>query len=92
MSDEATSFGSRVAGTPVRIKLMNLLRMCPGQRIVVDFSGIPLVSSSFADEALGKLFVEIGPVTFAQRFEFRNLATTVKQLIDKAISQRMSSI
>ena len=65
--------------------------MCPGQRIVIDFSGIPLISSSFADEVLGKLFVEIGPVNFAQRFEFRNLDSTVKQLIDKAISQRVAS-
>lgn len=90
LANEASSIGSRVAGTPVRIKLMNLLGMCPGQRIVIDFSGIALVSSSFADEVLGKLFIEIGPVTFAQRFEFRNLASTVKQLIDKAISQRMA--
>lgn len=92
MADEASSLGSRLGGTPVRIKLVNLLRMCPGQRIIIDFSGIPLISSSFADEVLGKLFVEIGPVNFAQRFEFRNLATTVKQLIDKAISQRMASM
>jgi len=90
MKDETVSFGSRLAGTPVRNKLSNLIRMCPGQRIVVNFSEIPLVSSSFADEVFGKLFVELGPMAFAQRFLFRGVATTVQQLIDRAITQRVS--
>lgn len=91
MKDESPSFGSRVAGAPVRNKLVNLVRMCPGQRIVIDFSGVPLVSSSFADEVLGKLFAELGPLTFMQRFDLRKIDSTVKQLVDKAISQRMST-
>jgi anti-sigma regulatory factor (Ser/Thr protein kinase) len=87
--DESPSFGSRVAGAPVRVRLANLVRMCPTQRIAVDFSGVPLLSSSFADEVFGKLFVELGPLTFMQRFELRNVDTTVQRLIDKAIAQRM---
>ena len=82
MKDETSSFGSRVAGAPVRNKLANLVRMCPGQRIAIDFSGVPLVSSSFADEVLGKLFAELGPLTFMQRFDLRNIDSTVKQLVD----------
>lgn len=91
MKDESSSFGSRVAGAPLRVKLSNLARMCPGQRIAIDFSDIPLVSSSFADEVIGKLFVDFGPLTFMQRFEVRNTDSTVKQLIDRAIAQRMST-
>lgn len=90
MRDESKTFGSRIAGTPVRNRLTNLLRMCSGQRIQVDFSDVALVSSSFADEVFGKLFVELGPITFMQRIEFRNVPTTVRQLIDKAIAQRLS--
>jgi hypothetical protein len=90
LKTEATSFGSRLAGTPVRNKLVNLVRMCPGQRIIIDFTDVPLVSSSFADEVLGKLFMELGPMTFAQRLDFRNLSSIVRQLTDKAIAQRMS--
>ena len=65
--------------------------MCPGQVIYIDFSDVALVSSSFADEVVGKLFVELGPLAFMQRFAFRNVAPTVKQLVDKAISQRISA-
>lgn len=90
LKNEATSFGSRIAGAPVRNKLLNLVRMCPGQRIIIDFADIPIISSSFADEVLGKLFIELGPMTFAQRLEFRNVASTVQQLADKAIKQRAS--
>jgi anti-sigma regulatory factor (Ser/Thr protein kinase) len=91
LRDESSSFGSRVAGAPVRTKLANLVRMCPGQRIAIAFSGVPLVSSSFADEVFGKLFAELGPMTFMQRFELSNVDTTVRLLVDKAIAQRMST-
>jgi hypothetical protein len=90
MKTEAASFGSRPAGAPVRNKLANLARMCRGQRIQIDFADVPLVSSSFADEVFGKLFLELGPLTFMQIFEFRNVESTVKKLVDKAISQRMA--
>jgi hypothetical protein len=89
--DEAASFGSRIAGAPVRNRLGNLVRICPDQRIVIDFSDVHLISSSFADEVLGKLFAELGPLTFMKRFDLRNIDSTVKQLIDKAIAQRMAS-
>jgi len=92
MKDEAASFGSRVAGTPVRNKLLNLVKMCPQQKIFLDFSDIPLVSSSFADEVFGKLFAELGPVSFMQHFDFKSLNEPAKQIIDYAISQRMTTL
>lgn len=91
LKNEAQSFGSRVAGTPIHIKLQNLVQMCPGQPIEIDFSGVPLVSSSFADEVFGKLFVKLGPLEFMQRIRFKNMEQTVRMLIDKAISQRVST-
>lgn len=87
---EAPSFRSRLGGMPVRYRLQNLVKMCPAQKIIIDFDGVPLVSSSFADEVFGKLFLEMGPVAFSQRFEFQNLPMLVRQLIDRAISQRLS--
>jgi anti-sigma regulatory factor (Ser/Thr protein kinase) len=91
LSEESLSFGSRVAGAPVRKKLINLARMCPGQRIILDFENVPLVSSSFADEVVGKLFAELGPLAFMQRFQFQKIDPTVRQLVDRAIAQRMAA-
>lgn len=89
MVEESTSFGSRPAGTPVRNKLKNLYEMGGHSKIYVDCRGIPLISSSFADEVFGKLFLELGPVAFMQSFEVVNAAPTVSQLVDRAIMQRM---
>ncbi len=91
LSEEARSFGSRVAGTPVQNKIYNLIGMCPGQPIEIDFSHVPLISSSFADEVFGKLFVKLGPLTFMQRIRFKNVEHTAQMLIDKAISQRVTT-
>jgi hypothetical protein len=86
---EASSLGSRRAGTPVRQKLLNLSGMSSERRICVDFAEIALVSSSFADEVVGKIFMEIGALEFMQRFELRNMSPMVKQIVERAIHQRM---
>ena len=88
VKEEAQSYGSRVAGTPVRIKLANLINMYPKQRVVVDFEDVPLVSSSFADEVLGKLFVQLGPLRFMRVIDIRNTSETVRELLERAILQR----
>lgn len=90
IAEECQSFGSRVAGAPVRKKLLNLARMCPGRRIILDFENVPLLSSSFADEVVGKLFAELGPLAFMQRFQFQHIDQTARQLVDRAIAQRMA--
>ena len=91
LQDESPSFGSRVAGAPVRTKLSNLMHMRIEGKVVVDFEGVPLVSSSFADEAFGKLLLAVGPMEFLQTFEFVNMMGTVRQIVNRAMTQRMMS-
>lgn len=91
LHEEASSFGSRIAGRPVRTKLQNLARMNPRAKIIVDMSGLPICSSSFADEVFGKLFAEIGPLEFMRRFEVRGASSTIRSLLDRAIMQRSAS-
>ncbi|MGE3145013.1 MAG: STAS-like domain-containing protein [Pseudorhodoplanes sp.] len=57
--------------------------------IEFDFSGVHLISSSFADEVFGKLFVDLGPIRFGQLCKFTRVDPTVQNLIDRAIAQRM---
>ncbi len=78
--------GSRRGGARVRQELRNLLR---GQgQVVVDFSDVRIISSSFADEVFGRLFVELGPRAFMSRIVLRNVDATIDGLIDRAIVQR----
>lgn len=88
MREETISCGSRAAGTPLRIKLANLVGMNADKRVIVDMDQIPLVSSSFADEVFGKLFVGLGPIAFIRAVELRGMNPTVRALIDRAILQR----
>jgi anti-sigma regulatory factor (Ser/Thr protein kinase)/anti-anti-sigma regulatory factor len=89
LSVEAKSYASRISGKPVRIKLRNLVEMCQGQKIRLDFSGVSVISSSFADEVFGMLFAELGPMRFMGTMSFQNASPTVMGLIDRAIFLRM---
>ena len=91
LNRESQGFGSRAAAKPVHNKIMNLLRLSECERILVDFSDVPLVSSSYADELFGKLFVELGPTQFMQYIELRNVEELVKDIIDRAIVQRYTA-
>ena len=92
MRDESTGFGSRAAGGKLRIKCMNLLNAEPTKPLVLDWTGVPLVSSSFADELVGKLFVSLGPLAFSARVRNHGMDAVVGGLVDKAILQRTAQV
>lgn len=89
LTAECQAFGSRVSGRPVRQRLHNIIKMSEPTLVIIDFDGIPVVSSSFADEVFGKLFLQLGPVPFMQRVRLDNMVDTVDGLVNKAIAQRM---
>jgi len=89
LNDEATGFGSRAAGDPIRRKLINLIGCLSAGQVVIDAKNVPFVSSSFADEVFGKLFLELGPIKFSKYVKIINLDDLVSGLIDKAVMQRM---
>lgn len=90
MAKEAQGFGTRDAGSVVRNKIMNVLRAEQNYRMIIDFTDVLLISSSFADEAIAKPYVEMGPLTFMSRVEIINADRTIRSLIDRAILLRSS--
>ena len=88
VKDELKAFGTRESGRSARTKILNL--MDNGRTAIeFDFSDVSLISSSFADEVFGKLFSELGPLTFGQLCRFKSVDATVRGLMDRAITQRM---
>ena len=79
-------FSSRQGGKRVRAMIENLVRT--GRPVTLDFDGVGVFSSSFADEVFGRLFVDMGPRAFMTRIRMRNTVPTVEGLIDRAIVQR----
>jgi len=92
LATETTGFGSRGAGLQIRNKCLNLLTADQNHPLVLDWSGVPVISSSFADEAIGKLFVELGPLNFSARVRNIGLEPLVRGLIEKAILQRAGEV
>ena len=87
MKEKASGdFGSRRGGRRIRRMVRNLLQARP--RVVLDFEGVGIITSSFADEFFGRLFVTMGPRAFMTRLRLINVDPTVEGLIDRAIVQR----
>lgn len=90
IKDEAAGSGTRHAGVELRRKCRNLLNAEPSGRLTLDWTGVPLITSSFADEAVGKLFVELGPTTFSSRVTNLGAEPLVASLLDRAVMQRVT--
>ena len=88
MEEEADSFSSRESARGFRTKVANLMDMANDRVIALDFSNVPVISSSFADEVFGRLFSELGPVRFMRYVKLHNTSELVGSLIDRAIVQR----
>lgn len=92
MKKECNSFGSREAGIGARTLIENLLNAEDDYSLLIDFADVTIVSSSFADEVFGRLFVMLGPVAFMSRISFRNVDSSVRAVIDRSISLRLSHV
>ncbi len=90
MREQCSSFGSREAGIGTRVLLENLLRAEPDYALAIDFEGVLIISSSFADEVFGRLFVALGPMAFMSRIIFRNVESAVRAVLDRSILLRGS--
>jgi hypothetical protein len=82
--------GTRRAAAELRVFLLNLLNE-GAPCLTLDFTGQTVVSSSFADEVIGRLVKQLGFVGFNAKFRLVNMSPTVAGLIDRAITQRMAT-
>jgi STAS-like domain of unknown function (DUF4325) len=89
VSEFEEGLGTRRSAEQARIRLQNYLSE-GAPRIVLDFEGVNVVSSSFADEVLGKLALQMGLVQFINRFRLDHMTDTVEAIVNRAIQQRVA--
>ncbi|MEH6663119.1 MAG: DUF4325 domain-containing protein [Parasphingorhabdus sp.] len=89
--DICKTFGSRVSGSEARQYVKNMVRSYEGQKIDISFKDVNIISSSFADELFGKLFVELGPMRYMRTISLSETCSEVEAIVDRAISQRSKS-
>jgi len=68
---------------------LNLSQAEPNDRIVLDFSCVEMISSSFADELIAKLAEELGKRAFFQRYELRAMNPTVDAIVQTTLWDRL---
>ena len=90
-SDICKTFGSRQSGIEARNYITNLIKSYPSNKIVIDLTGVNIVSSSFADEVFGKLFVQLGPMRYMRQLIIHNTCSEVETVVDRAITFRSRS-
>ena len=86
-TEAAQEIGSRSGGQRVRGTVEQHLR--ENRSVTLDFSDIQMVSSGFADELLGSLFIELGPRAFMSWIQVRGANPVIDGLIDRAIMRRV---
>ena len=93
LCEEASGFGTRIAGERVRNKVLNYLRrLDKPSSINIDFTGVSVISSSFADEFIGKLISELGFIRFTKLITMTNVTQTVEAILNRSVSQRMAQL
>lgn len=90
VSEIEEALGSRKLGAEIRTRLDNYVN-AGAQYVVLDFKGVGVVSSSFADEVLAKLAASMGELEFRRRVFVDNASVTNRGLIERAIALRLEA-
>ncbi|MCC5654718.1 STAS-like domain-containing protein [Nostoc sp. XA013] len=89
LADKNSGTGTRQSGVAIRNEIINI-RNQTSFMIVLDFNGVSLISSSFADELIGKLVVEYGFIGFTQAFRLIGINKTIQAITNRSVAQRLS--
>ena len=80
------NLGTRPLGKRVREQLLPLIEQ--NERVVVDFTGVDVVSNSFADECIAKLLLEMPLAELKSRTTFRGLNPIASESVLTALRRR----
>ena len=80
------SLGSRVLGKEVS----NMIGFEKEDEIILDFEGVKMVTSSFADEVIGKNCARLGLHNFFKNVQIVNASEQIKLILKKAILDRLA--
>lgn len=85
-SQFGTDFGTRDMGARIREQLLPLLK--GDERVALDFTGVNVVSNSFADECIAKLLLEMPLEELKKRTTFIGLNPLAKTSVLTALQRR----
>ena len=84
--DYGENLGTRMLGRQVRERLMPLLEQ--NECVVLDFTGVNVVSNSFADECIAKLLLTMTLSELKAHTTFRGLNSVASESVLTALQRR----
>ncbi len=88
LNTKESGVGTRKSGEKIRNELINVYKQS-SKSITLDFDDINIISSSFADELIGKLVTEFGFYGFNNIFKLKNMNSSVQSIVQRSVAQRM---
>ena len=86
--DECVHTGSRTPASTLRRKILTLLPQMESP-LVLDFDGVKSASSSFLDELLGRLALELGMENFKAKIRLVNASDRLRGMANVVVKQRL---
>ena len=83
--------GTRVAGGRARTQILNIIK-AGSSPITLDFTHVDTLSSSYADELLVKLLLELGLLRFNQAIKLKGLSELNQRILERSFRQRVGQI
>ncbi len=88
LADVGSGTGTRESGLLMKTEVLNIYKSS-NSRIVIDFDGVGIVSSSFIDEFIGKLIDEIGFYQYQSIFQLVHMNKAVQPIFEAALKKRI---
>lgn len=88
IAELAEGTGTRDSALRLKNEIVNLIS-AKSQVAILDFEGVGVATSSFIDELVAKLLVELGLFQFNQRIKLTNMSKLLQQTLQKAVIQRI---
>lgn len=88
IKDFAEGTGTRESAIRVKNEIFNILQTNP-KKIIIDFKDVAVISSSFADELIAKLLLELGIFQFNNIIGIRGLDRSQQMILQRSVIQRL---
>lgn len=92
VADECFHTGSRPPAKDLRRKILTLLPDVDRMPLLLNFAGVTSASSSFLDELLSRLIVQIGEPQFKAKVKVINMSTQLREMANVVIRQRLEGL
>lgn len=86
---QSAGTGTRKSAEKLRTMVMNIV-LAEKKKVVLDFDGVNLLSSSFSDELIGKIISRYGFIFFISSFSLRNITASNASILNRSVQQRMA--